>query len=123
MNHASVYAVWRNNWVLPHGWMVSLDADIQSRGDQGTARNDRMWGMDVSVRRSWLDGRLSVALQGSDLWNSRRMNIQLFGSRLTYSKVLRPDSRCFLLTVSYCFRLAGKAYRGKHAAEEDLQRL
>lgn len=123
MNHASVYAVWRNNWVLPHGWMVSLDADIQSRGDQGTARNDRMWGMDVSVRRSWLDGRLSVALQGSDLWNSRRMNIQLFGSRLTYSKVLRPDSRCFLLTVSYRFRLAGKAYRGKHAAEEDLQRL
>ena len=103
--------------------MVSLDADIQSRGDQGTARNDRMWGMDVSVRRSWLDGRLSVALQGSDLWNSRRMNIQLFGSRLTYSKVLRPDSRCFLLTASYRFRLAGKAYRGKHAAEEDLQRL
>ena len=38
LNRASVYVVWRNNWTLPGGWMLSLDASAQTRGDQGTAR-------------------------------------------------------------------------------------
>ena len=123
LNRASVYAVWRNNWTLPGGWLLSLDIDVQSRGDQGTTRIDRMWGMDAAVRRSWLKGRLSLSLQGQDLWNTRRMDVQLFGSRLTYSKRMRPDSRCLLLTLSYRFRAEGRAYRGTPAAAEDLQRL
>ena len=123
LNRASVYVVWRNNWTLPGGWMLSLDASAQTRGDQGTARIDRLWGMDVAVRRSWLDGRLTLSLQGQDLWNTRRVNTQLFGSRLTYEKTVRPDSRRFLLTVSYRFRAKAKAYQGKPAAADDLQRL
>ena len=123
LNRASVYVVWRNNWTLPGGWMLSLDAAAQTRGDQGTARIDRFWAMDAAVRRSWLDGRLTLSLQGQDLWNTRRGNTQLFGSRLTYEKTVRPDSRCFLLTVSYRFRAEGKAYQGKPAAADDLRRL
>lgn len=123
MNRALFYAVWRNSWTLPGNWLLSLDTDFQSQGNQSAGLLGRQWGMDVAVRRSWLDGRLTVSLQGQDLWNTRRGNVQLFGSRLTYRKTVRPDSRCFGLTVSYRFRAAGKAYKGKHAAEEDLRRL
>ena len=79
--------------------------------------------MDAAVRRSWLDGRLTLSLQGQDLWNTRRVNTQLFGSRLTYERKTRPDSRRFLLTVSYRFRAKAQAYQGKPAAADDLQRL
>lgn len=123
LNRASVYVVWRNNWTLAGGWMLSLDASAQTRGDEGTARIDRLWGMDAAVRRSWLDGRLTLSVQGQDLWNTRRVNTQLFGSRLTYERRIRPDSRCFLLTLSYRFRAKAQAYRGKPAAEEDVRRL
>lgn len=123
MSSASVYIVWRNQWTLPGNWLLSLDADLQTPGDQGTAWIGRQWGMDVAVRRSWLGGRLTVSLQGRDLWNTRRADMRLYGSRLTYEKIVRPDSRHFGLTVSYRFRATGKAYRGTPAAEEDLKRL
>ena len=123
LNRPLVYAVWRNNWSLPGGWLLSLDADFQSRGDYGPMRLERMWGVDIAVRRSWLNGRLSASLAGSDLWNSRRGDTWLYGSRLEYKKTMRPDSRCLMLTVSYRFRPAAKAYQGRPAAQDDLQRL
>ena len=123
LNRPLVYAVWRNNWSLPGGWLLSLDGDFQSRGDYGPMRLERMWGVDIAVRRSWLGGRLSASLAGSDLWNSRRGDTWLYGSRLEFRKIVRPDSRCLMLTVSYRFRPAAKAYRGRPAAEDDLRRL
>ncbi len=124
MNKGSIYLSAQNSFRLKSGWVFSLDTDYQSEGNFGATLLHSYWGMDVSVRKSFINNRLMLSLKGSDVWHSRLVGLQLFGSRLTYSKDPSPDSRRFTFTVSYRFNASdGKAYKGKSAAERDINRL
>lgn len=123
MNRSSVYLTLQNSFRLPGEWILSLDADYQSEGNFGAMLQRSYWGVDAGIRKVFFHRKLTVSLQANDLWNSRYGSFMLFGPRMTYTKKANPDSRCFSLNISYRFRAAGKAYRGRHAAEEDLRRL
>lgn len=123
MNRANFYFVWQNTFTLPHEWLLSLDADCQTEGDMGTMRWLPYWGIDCGIRRSFLNKRLTLRLQATDLFRTRDSSFMLRGSRMFYRKDNRPDSRAVLFTVSYRFNAAGKNYKGKAASEEDLRRL
>lgn len=123
MNRCSVYLSLQNSFRLPGEWILSLDADYQSEGNFGAMLQHAYWGVDAGIRKVFFHRKLTVSLQVNDLWNSRYGSFMLFGPRLTYTKKAVPDSRSFSLNISYRFRAAGKAYRGRHVAEEDLRRL
>lgn len=123
MNRSSVYLTLQNSFRLPGEWILSLNADYQSEGNFGAMLQRSYWGVDAGIRKVFFHRKLTVSLQANDLWNSRYGSFMLFGPRMTYTKKANPDSRCFSLNISYRFRTAGKAYRGRHAAEEDLRRL
>lgn len=123
MNQAGVYLYWDNTVELPAGFIFSFAMDYMSKGNYGAMLQRPFWGMDAGVRRSFLDKKLTVNLQATDLLNSRKGSFMLFGPKLTYSKDARPDSRRVSLTVSYRINAAGKGYKGKHVSEEDIRRL
>lgn len=123
MNHSSVYLLCQNSFNLPGKWVLSLDADYQSKGNLGAMLQGSYWGIDAGIRRTFLNKKLTVSLQANDLWNSRYNSLMLFGPRLTYTKKVNPDSRSFSLNFSYRFNATGKAYKGGHVSEKDLQRL
>lgn len=123
MNHSSIYLFWQNSLSLPDGWILSFDADYQSEGNFGAMLQRSYWGVDAGIRKTFLNKKLTLNLQANDLWNSRYSSFMLFGPRLTYTKEANPDSRSFSINISYRFNAAGKAYKGRHASEEDLRRL
>lgn len=123
MNRSSVYLSWQNSLSLPNEWIFSLDADYQSEGNFGAMLQRSYWGINAGIRKTFFDKRLTLGVQANDLWNSRYGSFMLFGPRLTYTKKAKQDSRNFSLTVSYRFNAAGKAYKGSHVSEGDLQRL
>lgn len=123
MNRGSIYLVCQNTLSLPHEWILSVDADYQSEGNFGAQLQGSYWGVDAGLRKTFLQKRLTLGLQATDLWNSRYSKFMLFGPRLTYTRHTNPDSRSVVFSLNYRFNAAGKAYKGKHAAEDDLKRL
>ncbi len=123
MNRSSIYTFWQNSFSLPNEWVVSFDADYQSKGNFGAMLQSSYWGVDIGVRKMFLNKKLTLNLQANDLWNSRYSSFMLFGSKLTYTKKANQDSRSISLSISYRFNATGKAYKGQHVSDKDLQRL
>ena len=123
MNQANFYFVLQNTFTLPRKWILSLDADYQTEGDMGAMHQLPYWGIDVGIRRQFLDKRLTVRLQATDIFHTRNQSFTLRGSRMTYRKDNRPDSRSVSLTLSYRFNAAARQYKGRHASEADMQRM
>ena len=123
MNRPNVYISLKNNFVLPHKWILSFDADYQSKGNYSAMLQHYYWGMDIAIRKAFLDNKLTINLQASDLFNTRYGSFMLFGPRLTYTKKSNPDSRNVSLNISYRFNATGKTYKGKHVSDNDLPRL
>lgn len=123
MNRPSIYINWNNSLKLPADFIFSFGIDYTSGGNFGAMLQRSYWGMDAGIRRTFLDKKLTVNLQASDLLNTRKGSFMLFGPKLTYSKQAYPDSRMISLTVSYRIDSGHKAYKGKHVSEEDINRL
>lgn len=123
MNRGNLYITWNNTFQLPRDVILSINADYQNEGNAETSLQLSYWGMDLGLRKSFLNKRLSVNIDCSDLWNTRRNSFMLFGEKLTYTKWNRPDSRKISLKISYRINGSNKNYKGTHVSEEDLQRL
>ncbi len=123
MYKRNLYISWNNTFQLCEGVILSVNADYQNEGNVGASLQRSYWGMDMGLSKSFLRKRLSVNLDYTDLWNTRRNSFMLFGEKLTYTKWNRPDSRKLSLKVSYSINNTKKNYKGTHAAEEDIKRL
>lgn len=123
MNQASVYIRWNNSIQLPANTVFSIDMDYLSSGNFGALLQRPYWAMDAGIRKTFFNKKLTIGLQASDLWDTRRSSFMLFGPKLTYSKRARPDSRRLSLTVSYRINSNSKAYKGKHVSDKDMERL
>lgn len=123
LNTPNAYFSWNNSLELPAGIVLSLDMNYQTRGNIGAMYQRPSGGVDIGIRKSFLNNALSINLQGRDLFASRRSSFMLYGSRLTYSKRSFTDSRQLSLTLRYKFNATEAGYKGKHVSDKDIQRL
>lgn len=123
LNDPNAYFSWNNSLELTAGIVLSLDMDYQTRGNAGAMYLRPTGGVDVGIRKSFLNDALSINLQGRDLFASRRSSFMLYGSRLTYSKRSFTDSRQLSLTLRYKFNATATGYKGKRVSDKDIQRL
>lgn len=123
MNHASVYLTCNNTLQLPKEHVFSLDVNYQSSGHFGVMQQQSYWGMDIGWRKTYFDQKLTLNLQASDIWNTRKSSLSLYSPKLTYTRQADTDSRKLSLSVNYRFNATGKAYKGKAVSEKDIQRL
>ena len=114
---------WRNNFRLPWGLLLDVDASLDTPGDNENAHiNNIPWSLDFSLRKSFLGDRLSLQLQGRDLFSSSSNDVTLFSGNRTM-RLDQQTRRVFTLTLRYKFNPAKSKYKGTGAGQEQRSRM
>lgn len=109
---------------LPKGFMISLDANIQSKGAYQNVYLEHPTGsVDISVRKSFLKDALSVELRGNDLFDTNREFIHLYSGDYNIYQKNHYDRREFSLTVRYKFNATKSKYKGTGAGDSQKKRM
>ena len=114
---------WRNNFRLPWGLLLDVDASLDTPGDNENAHiNNIPWSLDFSLRKAFLGERLSLQLQGRDLFSSSDNDVTLFSGNRTM-RLDQQTRRVFTLTLRYKFNPAKSKYKGTGAGQEQRSRM
>ena len=109
---------------LPQGFMIGLDASIQSKGAYQNVYLEHPTGsVDISVRKSFLKDALSVELRGNDLLDTNREFIHLYSGDYNIYQKNRYDRREFSVTVRYKFNATKSNYKGSGAGDSQKNRM
>ena len=112
-----------NNFRLPWGLLLDVDGTFMTISDQENMHLDRAaWRLDVSLRKSFLSDRLSLQLQGRDLFNSNDHDCTIYGGNRTM-KLDQQTQRTFTLTLRYKFNPSKSKYKGTGAGQEQRNRM
>ena len=114
---------WRNNFRLPWGLLLDVDALLDTPGDNENAHiNNIPWSLGFSLRKAFLGDRLSLQLQGRDLFSSSDNDVTLFSGNRTM-KLDQQTRRTFSLTLRYKFNPSKSKYKGTGAGQEQRNRM
>lgn len=112
-----------NNFKLPWGVMLDVDSWLITTGDEEANRNEEAaWSVDLSLRKDFLNDRLSLQLRGTDLFNSSSALNTLFSGSRTMSSV-QQSRRNFSFTLRYKFNATKSKYKGTGAGESQKNRM
>ena len=116
------YFTWNNNFDLPHGFMLDADFSLMTPGDQDNARQKMLGSIDLSLRKSFLNERLSLQLSARDLLNTNAYSGTIYsGNRLM--TIDQQTRRSFTLTLRYKFNPSKSKYKGTGAGQEQRSRM
>ncbi len=122
-NKPICYLTFRNTFRLPWELLLNVDMDYATKGHSTSIWWEKTWGLNVSLYKEFWHKRLSVNLQGQDLFASYRgTNRMDYGNRNIY-KWNYADTRKFVLTLRYTFNTANDRYKGTGAGESEKGRL
>lgn len=109
---------------LPQGFMIGLDARIQSKGAYQNVYWEHPTGsVDISVRKSFLKDALSVELRGTDLLDTDRDFSHLYSGDYNIYQKNHYDRREFSVTVRYKFNATKSKYKGTGAGDSQKSRM
>lgn len=112
-----------NSLSLPAGFIFRIDMSYTTSGHNDAILFEPTGYVNVALYKSFLHDRLSVNLQGNDLFASTRYsNRMVYGNRNLY-KWNYPDSRQFMITVKYRFNALKNNYKGTGAGNDEKGRL
>ena len=121
-NNPVGYFTWNNNFNLPRGFMLDADFSLMTPGDQENARQKMLGSIDLSLRKSFLDERLSLQLSARDLLNTNTYSGTIYsGNRLM--TIDQQTRRTFTLTLRYKFNPSKSKYKGTGAGQEQRSRM
>ena len=121
-NNPVGYFTWNNHFGLPCGFMLDADFSLMTRGDQDNARQKTLGSIDFTLRKSFLDERLSLQLSARDLLNTNTYSGTIYsGDRLM--TIDQQTRRTFTLTVRYKFNPSKSKYKGSGAGQEQRGRM
>ena len=120
-----VTLVWQNDIELPKSFRLHASMQWANRGDHGnfriiSNRFDTTLGIqrDFNLRRL---GSLTADLRCSDLLNTNKTNVVLYGPRELTAR--NPARRTFLLDLTWKFNEARSKYRGSGAGDKQKARM
>ena len=122
-NHPMASFQWRNTLDLPLGFQLSVDLSARTRGHQESFHIFRpSWSMNASLYKGFLNDRLSLQLQATDLFNSSQAPLTLYsGNRLM--TIDQEARRRVSLTLRYKFNAAKSKYKGTGAGQSQRDRM
>ena len=124
MNAPIPFLAWSNTFVLPKGYMISLDYNYTGKGCQRVYELTRAThNLDLAVRKSFFKDALSVELKGTDLLNRQAQTVKMFSGMYDIYQKNRFDSRQVILTLRYKFNSTNSKYKGTGAGEQQKSRL
>lgn len=114
----------QNTLSLPLGFTLTANVRGQSSGDVRTNHFAASWFvMDASVRKTFLNKSLVVKITATDIFNTRNNDWSMNTCGVYMYKHQRYDSRGIGISVQYKFRPKKSRYKGKSAAEAEMNRL
>lgn len=92
-----------SNITMWEGILFQVSGNYNSPIIDAQGKTKAMYTVDGALRKDFLNGDLTVTLRVSDIFNSRRFNSEMFGSRFVSYDERRFDSRNVFLGISYRF--------------------
>ena len=109
---------------LPHQFMINLNFNYQGKGHTLVYETlSHSYAFDLSVKKSFMKDVLTVELEGTDLFNSRRDYVMLRSGDYSIIQNNRYDTQEVVLTLRYKFNSAKSKYKGTGAGESAKSRM
>lgn len=112
-----------NNFRFSKTFTGNLTLFASTKGNNSIILMKPDRGVNVSLNKTFLDDCLNVNFRVNDIFASRRSSYIIYGECMQFEKWNYSDTRNVRLTVSYKFNSTRSKYRGKGAANEELNRL
>lgn len=115
---------WDNSFEFRHDWTAEANLKLTSKGMTENAKLTRNnCTFDFSVRKAFLNNRLSVTVGVNDLFNRSAKQLLLYTNNLSIDTKQEFDSREFYVTLRYKFNTARSKYKGTGAGQSERKRF
>jgi hypothetical protein len=104
-------------------WLITVDLTGSTRGHVMANEMYSQWGIDLSVRRFFLQKRWQIALSANDIFHTRIQSWLMSVKDVQLYKNADADTRKLMLNISYSFNLKKSRYKGQNANENEMRRL
>lgn len=122
-NNPVAYFTLNNDFTLPAGFIFSLTGDYHTGGNEGPVQTLSSGTLNIGLRKSWLNGRLQINLDGSDLLHTSRRGGIRYSLSCKHAYTDTFNSRSISLSVLYRFNATRSKYKGTGAANDEIRRL
>ncbi len=113
-----------NHFDFGHGWVVSADTYLTTKGHSENCYDTRNKGaFNFSITKPLLNNHLSVQLKVSDLFHTEKQGVLLYAGAMQSEQISWYDSREFSFTLRYKFNTTRSKYKGTGAGLEEKNRL
>lgn len=124
MNKPIFQFSFNNAFDFGHGWLVSANAYFNTKGnDENVYSYLNNGAVDISLTKSLLNDRLSIRLQGNDLFHTDKQGMQGYAGKMKSEQTSWYDSREFAITLRYKFNTSRSKYKGTGAGNDEKKRL
>ena len=115
---------WDNSFEFRHDWTAEANLKVTSKGISENAKLTRNnCAFDFSIRKAFLNDRLSVTVGVNDLFNRSTNQLLLYTNNLSMDMKQELDSRDFYVTLRYKFNTARSKYKGTGAGQSERKRF
>lgn len=116
--------LWNNTFDFKDNWIAETRLKVTSKGiteNSELTRNNCAF--NFSVRKAFLNDRLSVTVGVNDLFNRSAKQLLLYTNNLSIDTKQEFDSREFYVTLRYKFNTARSKYKGTGAGQSERKRF
>ena len=116
--------LWNNTFDFKDNWIAETRLKVTSKGiteNSELTRNNCAF--NFSVRKAFLNDRLSVTVGVNDLFNRSAKQLLLYTNNLSIDTKQELDSREFYVTLRYKFNTARSKYKGTGAGQSERKRF
>ena len=115
---------WGNTLEFKHGLTAEANLKVTSKGISENVKITRNnCAFDFSIRKAFLNDRLSVTVGVNDLFNRSTNQLLLYTNNLSMDMKQELDSRDFYVTLRYKFNTARSKYKGTGAGQSERKRF
>ena len=115
---------WNNSFEFKHDWTAEAFLQVNSKGiTENTELIRSTSAFNFSVRKAFLNDRLSVTVGVNDLFNRSANQSLLYTNNLSIEIKQEFDSRDFYVTLRYKFNTARSKYKGTGAGQSERNRF
>ncbi len=112
-----------NGFHLPKGWYMNLSFSYRSSGTYDFLTISSVHSFDFQLYKRFLKDRLSLSLNVSDLFNTKRHKSDGTYGNVRFQQHKWEDTRSVQLRLTYRFNQAKKQYRGENSAQDAVGRM
>ena len=116
--------LWNNTFDFKDNWIAETRLKVTSKGiAENTEHTRTTCAFNFSVRKAFLNDRLSVTVGVNDLFNRTANHVILYTNNFKTSVNQEYDSRQAYVTLRYKFNTARSKYKGTGAGQSERKRF